>query len=113
MVYFLSEKVVTLVFTDKYFESAILFKWIIPVLIFSFPSMLYGWPCFGAIDNEKIYTLTTFIGVISQVIGIVLLVVFDSFTLVNLAVLRGVSEFVLCGARVGFVYKNKEKFKRS
>jgi len=110
LVYFVSPYVVEFVFTEKYLMSATLFVYIIPVLIFSFPSMLYGWPCMGAINNERAQIVSTFIGVGVQLIGIVILIIVNQFTLINLALLRGVSEFVLCITRVGFVYYNKSKF---
>ena len=110
IVYFFGDWIVSLIFTEKYLMSSTLLKYIIPVLIVSFPSLLYGWPCFGAIDKEKAHYLTTVIGVIIQVLGLILLFILDSFTLINLAIVRCVSEVVLCVLRMIIVYKNKKKF---
>lgn len=107
---FWADEIVCFVFTDQYLTSATLFKYLIPVLILSFPSMLYGWPCFGAIDNPKAHNYTTLIAVMIQIMGIVLLCCFNVFSLVGLCIVKTISELVLCCSRVLFVYKNKTLF---
>ena len=44
--------------------------------------------------------------------GLFLLILFDCFELVSVAILRSLTEAVLMGSRIWATYKNKDKFKR-
>ena len=112
IVYFFGDTIISFAFTDKYVTSSILLKVMIPVLIASFFSLIYGWPCLSTINKEKAHLFTNLIGAIVQVLGIVLLIIFGQFNLFTLSVVRCVSEIVLCLTRMAFVYKNKMLFKK-
>ena len=110
LVYFFSDWLVELLFTEKYLTSAKIFVCMIPVLIASFPSMLYGWPALSAIDNERGYSFTILLGVCVHIIGIIVLMISHQFTLINLAIIKCITEIVLCISRIILVYKNRRKF---
>ena len=110
LVVLLGDWAVTLVFTEKYLMSSTLFKILIPVLIFSFPAMLYGWPCLDAINKTKETTFSTICGALIQIIGLGILMIFGQFNLINLAIVRGITEFVFFLIRICIVYKNKKLF---
>ena len=80
---------------------------IIPVLIASFPAMLYGWPCLGAIDMQKATSISTIVSAVAQVVGLGFIALIGHFNLITLAVVRSFTEIALCGIRVSIVYKNK------
>ena len=103
---------VSLVFGSQYLTSATILKFLIPVIIFSFPSMLYGWPCLGAINKNKTTTASTIITACVQVVGLLLLAAINQFTLIGLAIVRGLSEMTLCLIRIVATYKNKHLFKK-
>lgn len=103
---------VALVFGKQYLTSATILKFLIPVIIFSFPSMLYGWPCLGAINKNKTTTASTIITACVQVVGLLLLAAINQFTLIGLAIVRGLSEMTLCLIRIFATYKNKHLFKK-
>lgn len=109
-VYFLSDWFVTLVFGDAYIYSGTIIRWIIPVIIASFPAMLYAWPCFSVINKEKVNTIITITCAVIQIIGIVVLIIADMFTLINLAMVRSVVEVILAILRVVAVYRYKKNF---
>ena len=88
-----------------------LIKLLIPVIIFSFPAMLFGWPVLGAIDKVKETTTTTVVTTIVQVVGLIVLMLVGEFTLVNIALLRGGTEFILLTSRLYFINKFKFMFK--
>ena len=92
---------------EKYIPATSLFRWMIPVLFFSFPAQIYGWPTLGAMGKEKQTTLSTIIASVSQIAGIVILILCQQFTVINLAILRGVTECLLMVARMLFVYRSK------
>ncbi len=95
---------------EKYVDSVWLFRWLIPILFFSFPAQVYGWPTLGAIGKVKQTTLSTIIAAIAQVAGLLVLIVFNKFTLLNLAILRGVTELVLMLLRMFITYINRKEF---
>lgn len=110
LILFLGNWAVELVFTADYLTSATLIKCLIPLLIVSFPAMLYGWPCLGAIDKQKATSVSTIISSLVQIAGLVLLIVIKQFTLINICIVRNVTECVFCSIRMVITYKNKGLF---
>lgn len=96
---------------EEYAEAESLFRLMIPILFFSFPAQIYGWPTLGAIGKAKENTASTVVAAAVQVVGIAALIVLGKFTLVNLAVLRTVTEAALMLIRMWLVYKNKRLFR--
>lgn len=94
-----------------YTAASTVFRYLIPVLIFSFPAMLLGWPALGAINKEKQVTQSTVWTAIFQVTGIAILATTGHFNLVSVAVLRSLTELLLLGTRAFNCLKYKTEFK--
>lgn len=109
-VYFLSDWFVTLIFGQEYIFSGTIIRFIIPVIIASFPASIYGWPCFSVIGKEKTNMLIIVVASIIQVCGIVVVSILGNFNLINLAIIRGVAELVVASLRMCVVYRNKSLF---
>ena len=109
-VFFLSDWFVILVFGENYLYTGTIIRWIIPVIIASFPALLYAWPCFSVINKEKTNTIITVVCAGVQIIGIVIVMVSDMFTLIALAVVRSIVEVILAIARVIAIYKYRKQF---
>ena len=110
LIILLGDWTVKLLFTESYLMTSSLLKYLIPVLVFSFPTMLYGWPCLGSINKQKATTLTTIISAIVQVVGLIFIAIIGQFTLIGICIVRNVTEFVLCMIRMALVYKNRKQF---
>ncbi len=95
---------------EQYIEAANLFRLFVPVLFFSFPAQLYGWPTLGAIGCVKETTSSTIVAATMQVVGLLILAVIDQFNLVALALLRAGTEACLMLTRMFITYRNKGKF---
>ena len=108
--YLVAEPVILLIGGENYSDTYHLFRMMIPILFFSFPAQLYGWPTLGAIGRVKETTTSTIIAAIAQVVGLFILILFNSFTLTSLAILRSVTEIVLLLVRMYFTYKNRAEF---
>lgn len=108
--FFLASTALKVVGGEKYVAASVLFRWMIPILFFSFPAQVYGWPTLGAIGKVKETTLSTVIAAVSQVLGLVVLICVNRFTLINLALLRGGTEFILMTVRMFITYKNRSTF---
>lgn len=100
--FFLSDIAIVIVGGEKYLPASPILRLLIPVLLFSFPGMLIGWPALGAIGRVKETTTSTIISAVFQCAGLAVLIVFNQFTIINIAILRCATEFVLLAAR--FVY---------
>lgn len=110
LILFLGDWAVTLVFTESYLMSATILKYLIPLLIFSFPGMLYGWPCLDCINKAKATSMSTIISAVVQVVGLGFVALIGQFNLVTLIIVRNITEMTLCGIRMGVVYKNRKMY---
>lgn len=110
--YFLAPTALRIVGGEKYVVASSLFRMMIPILFFSFPAQIYGWPTLGAIGKVKETTLSTVIAAVVQVMGLGVLILIDRFTLTNLALLRGGTECILMAVRMFVTYKNRSGFVR-
>ena len=97
---------------NQYTEAANVLRALIPVLFFSFLSMLFGWPALGAIGKQNETTLTTVLTAIIQIVGLFLLVFLKKFNLINIALLRGFTEFLLFIFRLLYVIKFRKVFSK-
>lgn len=108
--YFLADIAILIVGGQKYLAAASVFRAMIPVLLFSFPAMLFGWPTLGAINKVKETTVTAIITAVLQVVGLGTLIIIGQFDLIKIALLRGCTEFIMLMLRVRYCWKNRERF---
>ena len=108
--YFAAQYILLIIAGHQYIEATVVFQALIPVLLFSFPAMLYGWPALGAINKENQTSLTTIVTAVIQVIGLFVLIALNGFTLVNIAFLRGGTELFMMLMRVAYCYKFRNEF---
>lgn len=109
-VLFFGDQIMLIVAGQKYAQSGLVLKSLVPVLLFSFYSMMYGWPVLGAIGKRNETTITTIIAAAFQMGGLLTLLVTGNFTLFSLSVCCGASEAILLVARLVVVLKNRSAF---
>lgn len=95
IVFTAGKTIMVLIAGDKYYSSGVILLLLLPVLIFSFYSMIYGWPVLGAIKKVRETTITTVFSALVQIVLIVFLIVTNKFNLFSLAIITSFSEFVL------------------
>ncbi len=110
IVIFWGEAVMTIIGGESYAYAGYILKLLLPVIIASFYSMLYGWPVLGAIGKEKQTTVSTVVAAILQIAGILTIYGLDMFNLVSLAICCGISEIALLIIRYSIFLKNKKLF---
>lgn len=110
-IYLCADLLVVIIGGDKYREASGLLKNLIPVILLSFPSMLFGWPTLGAIDKPGKTMLSTVVAATVQLVGIVILTITSTLTLFHLAILRGLVEFVLLSVRSYYCYQYRVEFR--
>jgi hypothetical protein len=54
--------------------------------------------------------ITTVVAAVAQIAGLFLLIMIHQFTLVNLAILRAVTELLMCVMRIGCAYRFRDQF---
>ena len=111
--FFFAKTALLIVAGEKYISAYKLFRYMIPILFFSFPAQIYGWPALGAIGKEKTVTTSTIIASVVHVFGLLALIYLNKFTLIYLAVLKAGTEMVFMFIRMYFVYKNRVYFTRT
>lgn len=92
----------------KYVGAELVLKLLVPVMFFGFLSIIFGWPTLGAIDKNKETTITTLIAAIFQVGIIILLIIENKFTLINIAISRSLTEIIFFLCR-WYVFKKYRK----
>ena len=79
----------------EYVVAAPIFRLLIPCIFFGFLAMMFGWPTLGVIDKTKETTFTTIASVLIHILLLVWLIIENKFTLVNIAIVRSLADFML------------------
>lgn len=95
---------------EQYIAATSLFRALVPVLIFSFPGIVLGWPTLGALDKAAQVTKTTILSAVVQVTSLLLLIATGHFTVMWIAIFRCVTEFVLMASRGWYCWKYRKEF---
>lgn len=109
--FFLARIAILIVSGEKYLDAVPLLRLLTPMLLFSFPAMLLGWPALGALGKVKQTTATTVVSAVFQCAGLALLMASGSFTLTAIALLRCATEFVLFASRLGLCIHFRREFR--
>lgn len=96
---------------EKYVVAAPVFRMLIPCLFFGFLSMMFGWPTLGAVGRTKETTVTTVVSVVFHIVLLFALVAVDAFTLVNIAIVRSLTDVMLFVMRYLFYRKYRYLFR--
>lgn len=111
IVFFISAKFIVLIVSgEEYLYSVTVLRYLIPILLISFPVMLTGWPTLGAIGKAKETTITTTVTAVAQVLGLIVLMLINKFTLINVAILRCLTELLMLILRVRYCYIFSNEF---
>lgn len=94
----------------QYSRAISLFRILIPCLLIGFLAMLFGWPAVGAIGKPEKVTKSTVLSIIFNILCLILLIITNNFTLINIAIVRVLTEAVLFGIRFYYFTKYKKKF---
>lgn len=96
----------------KYAAAAPTMRCLVPVLFFSFPAMLFGWPTLGALNKVADTTKTTISAAVVQLAGLVLLGLTGNFTITLVALLKSFTEVALMSFRLRYIWKYRDEMKR-
>lgn len=108
--FFVAKYVLLIIAGEKYLDAAIILKLLIPVLLFSFPAMLFGWPALGVIGKQKQTTVTTVVSALFQVMALGVLLFVGHFNVFSICITRGITEAILFISRYMICKKYKTEF---
>lgn len=92
----------------EYLAGSIVLQVLAPLLLFSYPAVLIGFPILAVINKEKLLTVSSVAAAAFQIAGLFFLVAINDFTIVNVAILRCLAEFVMLLFRAIFVLKSRK-----
>lgn len=105
-----SEEIMMIVAGRQYVQGANVLRCLVPVLLFSFIVMLFGWPALGAIGKVKETTITTVTASIIQIAGVMVMAGLHSLTLVSVSILRCFTEVLMLIMRSWYLKKYRNLF---
>lgn len=109
--YFGSRIIMLLIGGSKYLPAAHYLRMCVLLLILSFFSMLFGWPTLGAIKKVRETTFTSVLAACVQIIGLIIIAIFNCFNLTTVIILRTVAEATIMISRLVLVKKFSYLFK--
>lgn len=107
-----AEPILVIAGSSKYAAAAPIMRCLVPVLFFSFPAMLLGWPTLGAINKVKETTRTTISAAAVQITGLVILGISGNFEIIYVALMKSFTEMCLMGFRLRYCWKFRSEFDR-
>ena len=110
VLYIMSNLILKVLGGEKYLCAVLVFRLLIPVCFFAFLSIMHGFPCLGAIGKEKEVTKTTIVSVLFNIIAMLVLILFNKFTLISIAIIRVLTEIVMFSYRYYYYIKYKSLF---
>ncbi|WP_249629138.1 oligosaccharide flippase family protein [Streptococcus uberis] len=107
VVLFFGNTIMSVIGGSNFYAAGDILKVLIPVFVVSFYSMLIGWPVLGARGLVKETTMTTVVSAVIQILGIFILIRFNRFELIALAICCDISEIYLLVSRMVYLRKLK------
>lgn len=107
----ISPQILLIVGGRNYVSATSILRFLTPVLFFSFFTYMLGWPALGAINKVNQTTKTTVFSALFQIAGLFILVLTNRFTIINIAILRSITEAVLAFMRGRYCYIYKKEFR--
>ena len=105
-----TEPILTIAGGDKYAAAVPVMRCLVPVLFFSFPAMLFGWPVLGAIGRVKENTKTTIGAAFVQIAGLAVLGLTGNFTIMMVGLMKSFTEMCLMSFRLGYCWRFRREF---
>lgn len=109
---YLAEYVMLLIGGEQYIAGSYLIAMTSPVLLLSYPVILLGMPILAAMGRVRQLTLSSIFAALFHIIGLFVLLGSSAFTIVNIAVLRSVTEAVCLLLRIFFVSRLRADLRR-
>lgn len=100
ILYFLSDLFITIMCGKEYLDTVPIFRRMIPMLVITLPTYLYGFPMLGSINRNDKANLSVIIGAIFHFVGLVVLYFSKLLTFYNIIYLTTATETLILIIRI-------------
>lgn len=109
-IFICSKYIILVISGSKYLPAVPILVSQLPVLFFSFPGQVLGFPTLGAINRVKETTQSTIVAAVFHIFSLVLLVLINKFTIITVSIVRSLTEFIMFLIRTLFCIRYKNEF---
>ena len=114
--YFLAKTAIMIVGGEQYLEAVPIFRRLLPMLVFSFPAQLFGFPALALFDKEKMASLSSVMVAIIHITVVLALEISGHLSLLTISIAYVSTSFLFCSFRLFIFYSvasrsNKGLFK--
>ncbi len=111
VLFFISDLFITIMCGKEYLDTVPIFRRMIPMLIITLPSYLYGFPMLGSIGRNDKANLSVIIGAIFHFVGLVVLYISKLLTFYNIVYLTTITETLILIVRI-YCFNKYNKVKK-
>lgn len=105
VLFFIAPQFIKIICGNGYSDAVPVFRAMLPLIVISLPTYLFGYPLMGALGILNIANLSVIIGSVFHILGLVLLFVFNSLNFISVSILTFLTEIVVFSVRVSFALK--------
>ena len=106
-----AESFIVFIAGDQYIDSVPIFRAMLPLIVISLPTYLFGYPVLGALQKINVANISVIIGAIFHIIGLLLLFFIGYITFISVALLTFATECIVFTIRFYYVMLELRKAK--
>lgn len=103
--FFLAEPIIRVICGEGYNEAVPVLRAMLPLVVVSLPTYLFGYPVLGALGKAKVANMSVMIGSCFHVIGLGVLYVFNMVDFISISLLTVCTEIMVLGIRIFVIIK--------
>lgn len=109
IVYIVAEEVIIILAGNEYINAVKMLQWMLPIILFTLPSYLLGFPVLGAMGKMDLANLSVIYPSIFHIIGLIILLMLKKLTVNTVIILTIITEILVLALRIYYVMKNRYK----
>ena len=113
VVFVYAEQVCVYIFGSEYANAAAILRIMLPIVVFTLPTYLLGFPTLGAMGLSKHANNSIIIAAIIQIFTVIYLIATSSISVISIAISTTVCESIVLIYRLIAVYNNRYKMDAS
>lgn len=110
VMFILAEPIIRIVCGEGYEQAIPVFRAMLPLVIISLPTFLFGYPVLGALGKVKVANTSVMIGSVFHVVGLVVLYfILNKLNFITITLLTVCTELIVFGIRMFVIIKKLKK----
>lgn len=107
LIFIFARPICILVFGKSYADASNILRCMLPLIVLTLPTYIFGFPVLSAMGKAHIVNLSTIIGAVVQIIGLLILMVINCLNVYSICILTDFTEFIVCTIRTCCYFKNR------